>query len=329
MRPPQTSQRRFDVPATSAQARRQRRPSPRRHRSANASRSVSSPSPVTALTASSPADGFSRSHLVATPKTGGRSCAAGLRPPAAQVRRPADTAAPSPPVPPVHGRAPAPDFDLAFPVHVRSRQPGVSTSSTAAPPRSQPLDEVVARRPRFRADQGRCAAERVEQTALAGVRLTRQHHAKRPIRRRRGRRAALPPASAGPGLASACAAGRRGPQTECPHRRSPGRPPRRPAGSAGRRAAPATDGARPPASWTSARFSSPSSPASMTACTASARVRSSLPARNARSVNSPGPAARAPDRSSVAVKRSSSGGQESTWISTTSWPVQVFGADKR
>ena len=60
------------------------------------------------------------------------------------------------------------------------------------------------------------------------------------------------------------------------------------------RAVRASGWATPPASWARACFNSSRPPASITARTASARVRSSLPARKARSVNSPGWAARAP-----------------------------------
>src|SRR5262249_21183710 len=64
----------------------------------------------------------------------------------------------------------------------------------------------------------------------------------------------------------------------------------------------------PPASWASASRRAARLPASMTPSTASACVRSSLPARNARRVNSPGPAARAPASSSRATSSSTSGG---------------------
>ena len=61
--------------------------------------------------------------------------------------------------------------------------------------------------------------------------------------------------------------------------------------------------------------------ASMTPSTASARVRSIRPERNARSVNSPGSASRAPRARQWARTSSSSGGEPTVWISASGWPV--------
>ncbi len=69
--------------------------------------------------------------------------------------------------------------------------------------------------------------------------------------------------------------------------------------------------ASPPANCRKAMFNSLASPASITPNTASAWVKSIRPARNARNVNSPGPASRAPAAQSERKTSCNNGGEPS------------------
>ena len=295
-----------------------------RTRSASACRSASSPAPVTALTASTPAGGFARSLLVATPRTGGCSWRKiSLFRPRRFVGRQTQQQQIG-----LRRLFTAERLGLFLDRIFAVPPAGRVHQLDHCPAEVETLYQVIASRPRLRADQGRRPAQRVEQAAFAGVRPSRQHHAERPARHR--------------------------PRVQLPRRR---RQLRHAARQPMQQVVAAHEGnvlvgeiqgglhvgqqvqqvfAQPLQGTGEAAGQLDQGPFQLAFVVGFHDRLHRLGPRQVQLAGQerpqrelPRPRGAAPDCSRVAVKRSRSGGHERVWISTTSSPVYVFGADKR